>query len=269
MTIEPALSIRYLRKVFEGEGRQGSVVALDGLSVDVPPGQFVAVVGPSGCGKSTLVDLIAGFTAPTAGTITAHGQPVQRPGPDRVVVFQDHAVFPWYTALGNVAYGLRRQGLSRRKARKQAAAALERMGLRDFAHAYPNALSGGMRQRVALARALVLRPRILLLDEPFAALDAVTRARLQDELLALWQDHGWTVIFVTHVLAEAVYLADRVIMIDRPPVGFHDDRPVDLPRPRRRRDEAVLELTESLASTMQSLSDQTELCLCAQRSAGA
>ena len=246
MTSEPLLELRQVRKVFAGQGRQEPVVALDGMDLSVTAGEFVSIVGASGSGKSTLLDLIAGFTRPTSGSVAVGGKPVRAPGPDRVVVFQDHAVFPWFTALDNVAYGLRRQGVRRRPARQQAEQALSQVGLGEFAHAYPARLSGGMRQRVALARALVLRPRILLLDEPFASLDAITRARLQDELTALWQQCRWTVLFVTHILAEAVYLADRVVVLDRPPVGLRGQERIRLARPRDRHDPRLGEQTDGL-----------------------
>lgn len=247
MDSDHGLLLRGVSKVFPGRGRQGDVVALEGLDLEVARGEFVAIVGPSGCGKSTLIDLVAGFTSPTAGTVIAVGKPVGGPGPDRVVVFQDHAIFPWYSALGNVAYGLRRRGIPRREAHSRAREALVRVGLGDFVHAHPATLSGGMRQRVALARALVLRPRILLLDEPFAALDSATRFRLQDELAALWRDFGWTVLFVTHTLGEAVYLADRVVVLDRPPAGIRAVETIALPRPRDRRDPRLLCLSERLS----------------------
>lgn len=258
MNIDIALALHQVRKVFPGKGRHGDVIALDALDLTVRRGELVAIVGPSGCGKSTLIDLVAGFTHPTSGAITAMGQPVRGPGPERVVVFQDQAIFPWYTALGNVAYGLRRQGVSRQAARLRAHEALARVGLEDFAHAYPSTLSGGMRQRVALARALILRPDILLLDEPFAALDTRTRFRLQDELVVLWRDFGWTVVFVTHTLAEAVYLADRVIVLDRPPVGLHKIESIDLPRPRDRRDTRLIERTGQLSACMNSCFDEAD-----------
>ncbi|GLI33074.1 ABC transporter ATP-binding protein [Desulforhabdus amnigena] len=259
MSTEIAFELRQVRKVFPGRGgRRDAVVALDRLDLVVGVGEFVAVVGPSGCGKTTLIDLIAGFTRPTEGSITAGGQPVRSPGPDRVVVFQDHAVFPWYTALENVAYGLRRQGMGRDRARQCAREALNRMGLGKFVHAYPGTLSGGMRQRVALARALVLKPDILLLDEPFAALDAVTRVRLQDELVMLWQDCGWTVLFVTHNLAEAIYLADRVVVLDRPPTGLRKIKPIVLPRPRRRSDARLGEHAEHLKVLMGGCFDNAD-----------
>ncbi|MEZ4600091.1 MAG: ABC transporter ATP-binding protein [Syntrophotaleaceae bacterium] len=266
MSTEISLALDHVGKVFPGQGRQGGVTALSGLELEIKRGEFVAVVGPSGCGKSTLIDLLAGFTRPTSGSILAAGRPVTGPGPDRVVVFQDHAVFPWYTAIGNVAYGLRRQGVPRQEARKRAGEALVRVGLGEFLHAHPFALSGGMRQRVALARALVLNPEVLLLDEPFAALDAVTRARLQDELTALWMEFGWTVIFVTHTLAEAVYLADRVVMLDRPPAGLRGIESVDLPRPRHRRDARLIEYVERLDERLGGRPEDAngESCICAR-----
>lgn len=244
------LELRQVGKVFPGQGRQEAVAALAGVDLSLAAGEFVAIVGASGSGKSTLMHLVAGFLSPSSGTVTVDGAPVRVPGPDRVVVFQDHAVFPWFTALDNVAYGLRRQGLGRAAARRQAGLALARVGLEDFFHAYPATLSGGMRQRVALARALVLQPKILLLDEPFAALDAVTRSDLQDALLALWRQCGWSVLFVTHLLEEAVYLADRVVVLDRPPAGVRAVERVDVPRPRRRRDSRLAAQTERLRSEL-------------------
>lgn len=250
MTTEIALELRHVGRVYPGQGLQGGIVALDGFELMVRKGEFVVIIGPSGCGKSTLIDLIAGFIEPTSGTILADGVPLAGPGPDRVVVFQDHAVFPWYTAVGNVAYGLRRQGVPKPEADERAMEALRKVGLGDFVHAYPATLSGGMRQRVALARALILRPRVLLLDEPFAALDAITRVRLQDELIALWREFGWTVVFVTHTLSEAVYLADRVVVLDRPPVGTRVIEIIVLPRPRQRKDRRLIELVEYLSVSM-------------------
>ena len=255
MINDPILELRQVRKVFPGQGRQEAVVALDGLDLTLNTGEFVAIVGASGSGKSTLIDLVAGFAHPTSGTVTVKGKPVLTPGPDRVVVFQDHAVFPWYTALDNIAYGLRRQGMRSRQARGLAQEALSQVGLTDFTHAYPATLSGGMRQRVALARALVLRPDILLLDEPFASLDAVIRSRLQDELTELWQRFGWTVLFVTHILSEAVYLADRVVVLDRPPSGLRTIERIMLPRPRNRLNAQLTQQTEELKARMDGYLD--------------
>lgn len=242
----PLLELRQVSKVFGGQDGRADVTALRGLNLTLHAGEFLAVVGASGSGKSTLIDLAAGFTRPSAGEVLFKGRAVAGPGPDRVVVFQDHAVFPWYTAEGNVAYGLRRQGVSRAEARARAREALEQVGLKDFVKAWPVSLSGGMRQRVALARALVLRPSILLLDEPFASLDVMTRHMLQDQLVALWRQCGWSVIFVTHMLDEAVYLADRVVVLHRPPYGLCCQENVVAPRPRRRDDASLAALAAKL-----------------------
>ncbi len=242
----PLLELRQVSKIFGGQDGRADVTALRGLNLTLHAGEFLAVVGASGSGKSTLIDLAAGFTRPSAGEVLLEGRAVAGPGPDRVVVFQDHAVFPWYTAEGNVAYGLRRQGVSRAEARARACEALEQVGLKDFVKAWPVSLSGGMRQRVALARALVLRPSILLLDEPFASLDVMTRHRLQDQLVALWRQYGWSVIFVTHMLDEAVHLADRVVVLHRPPYGLGCQENVVAPRPRRRDDAALAALAAKL-----------------------
>ena len=244
------LRLNKVQKTFAVPGGKASLTALSELDLAVFAGEFLAVVGPSGSGKSTLINLIAGFIAPTSGGIVKNGAPIKGPGPDRVVVFQDHAVFPWYTVLDNIAYGVRAQNLSRREASGRVQEALSLVGLRDCAHMYPAALSGGMRQRVALARALVLRPDILLLDEPFAALDAVARSRLQEELLRLWKRYGWTVIFVTHNLVEAVCLADRVAVLNPPPYGLKSVMPVPVPRPRERRSAGIEALSLRLAREM-------------------
>ena len=244
------LQLRGVNKSFPAPGGKGHMAALSDLNLSVAKGEFLSVVGPSGGGKSTLINLVAGFIKPTRGEVLEKDQRITGPGPDRVVVFQDHAVFPWYTTLENIAYGLRRQKLPKQKIIEKAHEALDLVGLSAFAKAYPTTLSGGMRQRVALARALVLRPDILLLDEPFAALDAATRARLQDELLHLWGMCGWTVLFVTHNLAEAVYLADRVALLNPPPQGLCDIVSIDIPRPRNRQDESLTALAARLARGM-------------------
>ena len=242
------LELQSLGKTYPAANGTKEVAALTELSLTVRRGEFLAVVGESGCGKSTLIDLIAGFIRPTSGSILANNREVISPGPDRIVVFQDHALFPWYTALDNVAYGLRRQGVAKARARAEAERALQKIGLGGFMRAYPATLSGGMRQRVALARSLVLSPDILLLDEPFAALDLRTREHLQDELLQMWEEYGWTIIFVTHGLTEAVYLADRVLVLQQGQEALL--RSVSLPRPRKRQDKAVQKFSIHLSETM-------------------
>lgn len=235
-----------VRHVFPDPATRGKREVLNVPELRVHRGEFLAVLGPSGGGKSTLINLIAGFFPPSGGNIFKNRQIVRGPGPDRVVVFQDHAVFPWYTALENAAYGLRGQKYSRKKAKEKALEALRLVGLADFAQAYPATLSGGMRQRVALARALALQPDILLLDEPFASLDAATRTRLQDELLHLRDLWRPTIIMVTHSPAEAVYLADRVALLHPPPHGLDRIFSVPVPRPRNRHDPALKTLTEQV-----------------------
>ncbi len=235
-----------IRHIFPDPATGGNREVLRISELRVHCGEFLTVLGPSGGGKSTLLNLIAGFFPPSEGSIVKNKHIVCGPGPDRVLVFQDHAVFPWYTALENAAYGLRGQKYSRTKAREKALEALRLVGLADFAQAYPTTLSGGMRQRVALARALALQPDILLLDEPFASLDAATRTRLQDELLHLRNLWDSTIIMVTRSPDEAVYLADRVALLHPPPRGLDRIFSVHVPRPRNRYDPALKTLTEQV-----------------------
>jgi len=197
--------------------RGRSVVALQDVSLAVGSQEFVALLGPSGCGKSTLLYLIGGFLPIEAGSITVAGKPVTGPGPDRGIVFQHFALFPWKTVMGNVLYGLERQGLPREQRRRQAKTFIEMVGLGGFEDSYPAQLSGGMKQRAAIARTLAFDPDILLMDEPFGALDAQTRSLIQAELLAIWAKTRKTVIFVTHDVQEAVYLAQRVVVMSARP----------------------------------------------------
>ncbi|MFC5999505.1 ABC transporter ATP-binding protein [Quadrisphaera sp. GCM10027208] len=194
-------------------GKEPAIDAVAGISLDIAPGEFVAVVGASGCGKSTLLRVLAGFEAPTRGRVEVGGRPVTRPGPDRGVVFQDYGLFPWLTVAENVRFGLRQRGTPRRRARDVADAFIEVVGLTRFADRFPGELSGGMQQRVAIARVLANDPAVLLMDEPFGALDALTRAQMQHELRRLYREAGTTVVFVTHSIEEAVYLADRVVVM--------------------------------------------------------
>ncbi len=208
-------------KVFDVRGEDGGpatrFVAVQDVTLDVKAGEFLVLVGPSGCGKSTLLDLLAGLSLPTSGRVLIDGKPITGPARDRGVVFQQYALFPWLSALDNVAFGLEVAGLGRRERREKAAQYLELVGLSDFANRYPHELSGGMKQRVAIARSLAYEPQVLLMDEPFAALDAQTREMLQEELVEIWQRTGKTIVFITHGIDEAVVLGQRVaVMTTRP-----------------------------------------------------
>jgi len=219
-------------KVFES--RSGRVNALSAVDLRVARNEFVAIVGASGCGKSTLLNLVAGFEHPTGGTVRVDGKLVERPGPDRGVVFQQSALFPWLTVRRNIAFGL---GLAANRSRTLKGPSvdqiLKRVGLAAFANHFPAQLSGGMRQRAAIAGVLVIDPGVLLMDEPFGALDALTRSLMQDFLLELWEENRKTVLLVTHDINEAVYLADRLVIMAGHPGRVREIVPVDLPRPRR------------------------------------
>src|ERR1700675_892563 len=197
--------------------RGRTVLALSDVSLEVRPREFLALLGPSGCGKSTLLYLVGGFLPTVAGRILVEGKPVAAPGPDRGIVFQHFALFPWKTVRGNILYGLERQGLPRAERASRAQAFIDLVGLTGFEDSYPMHLSGGMKQRAALARTLAFDPKILLMDEPFGALDAQTRHLMQTELLGIWQRTPKTVIFLTHDVQEAVYLADRVAVMSARP----------------------------------------------------
>jgi NitT/TauT family transport system ATP-binding protein len=226
----PAIRARGVRKVFATGGRE--VVALDGIDLDVAEGELVCLLGPSGCGKSTFLNAIAGFSLPTAGELTALGRTVQAPGPDRAMVFQEYALFPWMTVEQNVAFGLEMQGAPEPRRREVVDGLLAKLALTDFRDRFPKDLSGGMRQRVAIARVLAIDPPMLLMDEPFGALDALTRRTLQDELLRLWSETRKTIVFVTHGIEESLYLADRVVVMTYRPGTVKRIVPVTLARPR-------------------------------------
>lgn len=218
-----AVKIRFeqVRKEFAIRGENGgpsrSFTALDDITLDVKSGEFLALVGPSGCGKSTLLDLLGGLEAPTSGRILLDGRPIEGPARDRGIVFQQYALFPWRTAVQNVEFGLDIAGLKSKARREKALHYLDLVGLSAFANRYPHELSGGMKQRVAIARSLAYDPEVLMMDEPFAALDAQTRETLQSELLRIWRRTGKTIVFITHGIDEAVVLGQRVaIMTSRP-----------------------------------------------------
>jgi NitT/TauT family transport system ATP-binding protein len=208
------------------------VVALDTVSLRVQHGEFLVVIGPSGCGKSTLLMMLAGLEMPTSGTIVYNGTTITGPGADRSLIFQQPSLYPWLSALDNVAFGLMLQGVSRKERRQRAEQFLRQVGLREFAQKHPHELSGGMQQQAAIARALCLGADVLLMDEPFAALDVQTRFQMQSFLLDIWQGSGKTVVFVTHHIDEAVYLADRVIILTARPGRLLDSVSIAMPRPR-------------------------------------
>lgn len=236
-----------LKNVSKSFSQNGAAVeALQDVSLTVEEGEFVCLLGPSGCGKSTLIHLVAGLDRPTAGEILVGGKPVMGPDPSRTVVFQDAALFPWLSVLGNVEFGLRMAGVPPGKRRERAMEYLRLVHLSKFIHAYPHQLSGGMKQRVAIARALALQPEILLLDEPFAALDAQTRAVLQNELLEIWELARPTILFVTHNVREATGLADRVYVISSRPGRIREVQAIRVPRPRHAEDPALLALQHQI-----------------------
>lgn len=212
-----AIGIDHVTQTFPDRSTGGEFVALDDVTLDIPAGQSLTLVGPSGCGKSTLLDLVAGLTRPTHGEVTVGGRTVDGPGLDRGVVFQQYALFPWRTAQSNIEFGLEEKRIPRKERAERAREMLELVGLSAFADRYPRELSGGMKQRVAIARSLAYEPAVLLMDEPYAALDAQTREALQDDLLDIWRRTGTTILFITHAIDEAVYLGQRVaVMTARP-----------------------------------------------------
>jgi NitT/TauT family transport system ATP-binding protein len=227
------IEIDHVSQVFQTSGRQNHL-ALSDISLTIGDGAFVSILGPSGCGKSTLLYIVGGFVSPTGGTARMKGKPIAGPGPDRGPVFQEFALFPWKSVLGNVMYGPRQQGVKPADAEAQSRALIEMVGLKGFENFYPKELSGGMKQRVALARTLAYHPAVLLMDEPFGALDAHTRTRLQNDLLNIWERDRKTVLFVTHSVDEAVFLSDKVVVMTRSPGRIKEIVDIDLPRPRRR-----------------------------------
>ena len=224
------LTIRGVTKRFSvGDGELEALAPVD---LSIPTGEFVCMIGASGCGKSTLLRIIAGFEEPTTGNVAMYGKAITGPGSDRGMVFQDYALFPWMTVSQNVSFGPRQRQLPREEIAKTADEFVRMVGLERFADRYPNQLSGGMKQRVAIARVLANNASILLMDEPFGALDALTREQLQNELLQIWKRTGVTTIFVTQSVEEAVLLADRVLVMSAGPGRIDSDFRIDLPRPR-------------------------------------
>lgn len=239
-----AVALTEVSQAFAGRGQ--SRLAITEVSLRVEPGEFVAIVGPSGCGKSTILDLVAGHTQPVSGTVTVGDQPVSVPGPDRMLVFQDHALFPWMSVADNVGFGLSLAKVPAEDKHATVATWLAKVGLSDAATLHPHELSGGMRQRAALARAFAMKPQVLLMDEPFSALDAPSRDRLHVELQELWQETGTTIIFVTHNVREAVALGDRVIVMSSGPGTIAGEVTVKLPRPRVVESERVVKTAKQV-----------------------
>ncbi|MBY6275284.1 ABC transporter ATP-binding protein [Symbiobacterium thermophilum] len=246
----PELVLRSVTKHFPT--RRGRIKVLDRVSLSVRKGEFLCLLGPSGCGKSTLFNIIAGLEEPDSGEVLVEGEPVAGPGPDRVLVFQDGALFPWLTALGNVEFGLSLQNIPRAERRERAMAALEMVRLARFRDAYIHELSGGMRQRVAIARALALEPKVLLMDEPFAALDAQTRNLMHEELQRIWARTGQTIIFVTHNVSEAIRLGDRIAVLSFRPGRVRREVTIQHPRPRKADDPHLLEIRTFLVRDLRS-----------------
>ena len=253
------IAIDGLSKSFAAAHTANNRLALSDISLQIAEGEFVSIVGPSGCGKSTLLYMIGGFVAPSRGAISVAGKPVTGPGPDRGPVFQEFALFPWKTVLGNVMYGLLQQGVSRPEAEAKARALISRVRLTGYERFYPKELSGGMKQRVAIARTLAYGPTILLMDEPFGALDAHTRTGLQNELLEIWERDRKTVLFVTHSVEEAVFLSDRVVVLTRAPGRVKATVDIDLPRPRRRAELLVDRRYQTFMIQIEHMMDSPEM----------
>ena len=224
--------VQDLEKIYVDPHTAEEVVAIQGLNLEIGRNEFAAIIGPSGCGKTTFLHIVAGLRKSTGGKILVNGKLVSKPGADRGMVFQDYALFPWKTALENVEFGLRIQKMAPDKVREIADNYLRMMGLNGFQNKYPRELSGGMQQRVGLARALANRPAVLLMDEPFASVDALTRMNLQELLTQIWEDERRTVIFVTHSVEEAVFLSDKVVVFSRRPARCKEIFKVGIPRPR-------------------------------------
>ena len=243
------ISLRHVSKVWNSNTPK-ALTAIDDLSFDVAPGEFVALLGPSGCGKSSLLYMVAGLETATEGELECDSMPITGPGTDRGMIFQEASLYPWLTIADNVSFGLKLQGMFPEKRRRIALDLLHKVGLADAADKRPDELSGGMRQRAALARALAMRPKVLMMDEPFAALDIQTRAKMQGHLLEVWRASNASVLLVTHSIEEAMALADRIVVFTARPGRIKEIVPVDLPRPRSPRDPKLIALQQRLADLL-------------------
>ena len=244
----PIVTARDVWMTFPGKREGEEVRVLEHVGMDVAEGEFVCIVGPSGCGKSTLLNIIAGFLNATHGQVLVEGEPVTGPDPRRIFVFQENGVFPWLTVRDNIGFGLARKSPGERE--KTVRHYVDMVGLTGFENAYPRELSGGMRQRVEIARALAANPQIIYMDEPFGALDFITRLKMRSDLVRIWQSEKKTVLFVTHDIEEAVQLADRVLVMSRRPATIQEDVRVDLPRPRDLDSPGYLQTRDRIFSAM-------------------
>ena len=240
--LTPKVVIKDVKKVYEG--RNGPVVALNGANLEIQDNEFICVVGPSGCGKSTLLNILAGLLEPTSGEILVDGKPVEGTSVDRGVVFQQYALFPWLTVKKNVEFGLKLQKKSKEECEEIAMKYIKMVGLEKFTNSYPKELSGGMKQRVAIARAYAVNPSLLLMDEPFGALDAQTRTQLQTELLKTWEEEKKTCFFITHDVEEAILLASRVVVMSARPGRIKEVIDIDIPYPRDQESNMLPRFTE-------------------------
>ena len=243
-----SIEIKNINKSFEGRGKNLSV--LEDINLEINDGELICLLGPSGCGKTTLLRLIAGLDQPTSGEIVANGEVVEKPSGDRAVIFQQYSLFPWLTVLQNVTFGLEISGGSKEENIQAAERYLKSVGLLDFKDSYPHELSGGMKQRVAIIRSLLNHSPILLMDEPFSALDMQNRHKLQEQLIGVWKRFENTIVFVTHDVDEAVYLADKIVLLDKDPGKIAEIIPVDLERPRKRDSLEFLKIQESIVDKL-------------------
>ncbi|HQS07431.1 MAG TPA: ABC transporter ATP-binding protein [Xanthobacteraceae bacterium] len=250
------ISIRNITKSFSAPDEAEAVIALDDVSCEINAGEFFCIIGPSGCGKSTLLHTIAGFSKPTLGAALRNGTPISGPGPDRTVIFQEYGLFPWMTVHQNVEFGLRAKGVGKAERKEIVDGFIDLVSLTRFAGRYPHEISGGMKQRVSIARALAPDPDVVLMDEPFAALDSLTRDLLQEEILRIWERTGKTFVLITHNIEEAVFLGDRVLVMTARPGRVKAVVDVDLPRPRdpsiRAHDLRFLEIKNELSHLLRA-----------------
>jgi len=244
------LEIRNVYKLFQVDGRQ--METLRDINLNIGDHEFICFIGPSGCGKTTLLRIIAGLEEPSSGSVFLNGDLIKGPGPERGMVFQEYSLFPWRTVIDNIAFGLELRGVPKKDRLDRAEQYLKMVGLERFSERYPHELSGGMKQRVAIARALVNDPKALLMDEPFGALDAQTRNIMQSELLRIWEEEKKTVVFVTHSVDEAIYLADRIVIMSARPGRIKDVIEIDLSRPRTRTSPEVNGIRDRILADLKS-----------------